>query len=122
SDRTGNPDHTATGCIYLNAVTSPDLTASRSVEKLIEAAWAESGLTRVFLSSSVLVHVISLYFPPHRSEEAHTAARSLGEVLRLAGFPPYRLGVPTMGSGVPGELARRIKAALDPRGLLAPGN
>lgn len=122
SDSTRNPDHTATGCIYLNAVTVPDLAASRNVEKLTETAWADSGLTRVFLSSSVLVHVISLYFPPGRSEEAHAAARSLGETLRSAGFPPYRLGVPTMGTGVPGEIAHRLKAALDPRGLMAPGN
>jgi FAD/FMN-containing dehydrogenase len=46
----------------------------------------------------------------------------LGEALRQAGFPPYRLGMPTMGNGVPGELSRRLKAALDPRGLMAPGN
>lgn len=122
SDTSRNPDHTSTGCIYLNAVTVPDLAASRSVEKLTESAWPESALTRVFLSASVLVHVISLFFPNERAEAAHAAARTLGESLRRAGFPPYRLGLPTMGPGVPGALAHRLKTALDPRGLLAPGN
>ena len=122
SDTTRNPDHTATGCIYLNAVTTPDLAVSQTVEKMTDSAWAESGITRVFLSSSVLVHVINLYFSPDRSVEAHATARTLGEALRSAGFPPYRLGVPTMGNGVPGEIAQRLKAALDPRGVLAPGN
>ena len=122
SDTRNDPDHTLTGCIYVNAVTVPDLVASRKVETLTESAWPEIALTRVFLSSSVLVHVISLHFADDRSEAAHVAARALGEKLRRAGYPPYRLGMPTMGSGVPGDLARRLKAALDPRGLLAPGN
>ena len=122
SDTRNDPDHTVTGCIYLNAVTVPDLAASRKVETLTESAWADTALTRVFLSSAVLVHVISLHFPNDRSEAAHAAARTLGEALRQAGFPPYRLGMPTMGNGVPGELSRRLKAALDPRGLMAPGN
>ena len=122
SDTRNDPDHTITGCIYLNAVTVPDLAASRKVETLTEAAWTDTALTRVFLSSSVMVHVISLHFANDRSEAAHAAACKLSENLRQVGFPPYRLGMPTMGNGVPGELSRRLKAALDPRGLLAPGN
>jgi 4-cresol dehydrogenase (hydroxylating) len=122
SDTAGNPDYTATGCIYLNAVTALDLVASCEVEALVRAAWTESALTRTFLSASVMMHIISLHFPEAKRESAHTAARALGETLRQKGFPPYRLGLPTMGTGVPGELAHRLKTELDPRGLLAPGN
>lgn len=116
------PDAAEEGCIYLNAGSAPTLAHAINVERTVAAAWASHAITRCFLSSSAMVHVVSLMFADGERGAVHTATRELARRLRECGYPPYRLGSLTMESGVPSPLARKLKTMLDPRQTIAPGN
>ncbi len=115
-----NPDRLGTGCIYLNAVTAPRVEASRAVERLLAEHAPDHAVTRCF-EGRMLVHVMSIFFPPEAAADAQDRARSLARAFRAQGWPPYRLGQVTM-EAVPGVLAARLRAALDPHHLIAPGH
>ena len=59
-------------------------------------------------------------------ERARACHRAVFDTVMEAGYPPYRVGIESMGALDPDgdvfwKVAGRIKAALDPRGLIAPG-
>ena len=56
------------------------------------------------------------------SAAAQGAQASIAQELRTAGFPPYRLDINTRAAPESGEITRRLKAAFDPLGLVAPGH
>jgi 4-cresol dehydrogenase (hydroxylating) flavoprotein subunit len=62
---------------------------------------------------------------PGEDARALECYRVLAETLVSHGYPPYRLTVGSMGYATPdddyGALLRRLKAALDPGGILSPG-
>lgn len=62
---------------------------------------------------------------PGEDARALECYRVLAETLLSHGYPPYRLTVGSMGYATPdddyGALLRRLKAALDPGGILSPG-
>jgi len=116
-----DPDTAHLGCIYFSAVTSLNLRDSHKVEDQIAASGLSYALTRYFLAPATLVHVMSVHFAAEERDVVVEKVRALGCDLRDAGFPPYRLGVPTM---VPTQvkLAQRIKNALDDVRLISPGH
>ena len=58
-------------------------------------------------------------------EDADRNAMQCHDELQAAfmaeGFYPYRLGIQSMNAVAPSPLFKRIKTALDPKGILAPG-
>ena len=110
------------GCIYFNAISPLDVSASRWIEAQVAERWSDYALTRNYISGSELVHIISLHFAP----ENHSAAAAAAEDIRSAcierGYPPYRL--PAWGNALApaAGVAQRIKRALDPEGLISPGH
>ena len=62
---------------------------------------------------------------PGADERALRCYEDLTAKLLASGYPPYRLNVASMHHGVTpgsyGDVVSRLKAALDPRGILAPG-
>ena len=116
-----NPDTAAQGCIYFSAVTPSRFDPSAAVEAELQALGASYALTRYFMAPDVLVHVVSVEFEPNRQPEVVAQLRRLGELLRGKGWPPYRLGVPTM-TGTGSRLAHLIKQTLDSAGMISPAH
>lgn len=118
--REANPDNLNSGCIYLNAVTVPRLEVSQAVERLLADHAPDHAVTRCF-EGRALVHVMSIFFHPDTAQHAHGRALELARAFRARGWAPYRLGQVTM-EHVPNKFAKRVRDALDPDHLLAPGH
>jgi 4-cresol dehydrogenase (hydroxylating) len=63
---------------------------------------------------------------PAQVRQAEACERALWDEMNAAGFPPYRVGIDQMQRVVESrparfELVARLKAALDPNGIIAPG-
>lgn len=116
-----DPDASPSGCIYFNAVSSTVRKVSLELEQIVKEGGLDYGMTRVFLSATLLVHVISVDFPASEAGPAQARVREIAVRLRDRGYPPYRLGQTTM-EPVGGKLATRLKSHLDPHGVLSPGH
>jgi hypothetical protein len=68
-----------------------------------------------------MVTVYTLHFEDAAAKAAHAANAAIIEELRAAGLPPYRLDVSTPAPAGAEALLRRLKGALDPNSLIAPG-
>ncbi len=116
-----NPDDAEEACIYFSAVCPLSFEASHRVElRLVESGLAY-GLTRYFLAPDLIVHVMSAHFRGESNQDVAERIRVLSALFRADGWPPYRMGVPTMvasGSG----LVARLKKAMDATGILSPGH
>lgn len=115
-----DPDRAAEGAIYGNAVSALEPAAAAAVAELVRAAWPTAACTFILTGPACLVTVYTLHFDAARTAEAKAAEAALAVRLRAAGFPPYRLGINLPGPAA-GGLHARLKAALDPAGILAPG-
>jgi len=86
-------------------------------------------MTLTLLTQRSLENVISITYDREVTGEDERAMRcyqELSETLTQAGFYPYRLGSHAMKSLLAGQedyhhFLRRLKAALDPDNILAPG-
>jgi len=116
----GNPDTAAEGAIYGNAVSAVDAGAAAAIAALIREVWPHAACTFIVLNAACLVTVYTLHFPDDATAAAKAAEQSIARRLLAAGYPPYRLGINLPGPAG-GGLHARLKAALDPRGLVAPG-
>jgi len=87
-----DPDQAKQGVVYFNAVSAVDRQQSQQVETLVRASFPQCSLTRVFQSTTELVHVFSVEFSNESTEVTHQRLLEIGHELRALGFPPYRLG------------------------------
>jgi 4-cresol dehydrogenase (hydroxylating) flavoprotein subunit len=103
--------------------------AVRLVEEVIVAHGLEPMLAMVGQTERVVYLIPLLIYDrdvPGADEEAMRCHDAILAKLNAAGYPPYRLGIQSMGA-VPaprddhGALIARLKRALDPNDVLAPG-
>lgn len=115
-----NPDQASEGAIYGNGVGALDAADAERMAAIVRAAWPEAACTYIVLNAYCLITVYTLHVAPGREAAAKQAEKQIAEKLRAAGHPPYRLGIDLPGPPA-NPLHRVLKAALDPRGIIAPG-
>ncbi|MEO7145348.1 MAG: FAD-binding oxidoreductase [Bryobacteraceae bacterium] len=88
----------------------------------------EPMLSITLITGRALICVISITYDrdvPGEDGRAQACYAELQTTLLAKGYPPYRLGIPSMRQmhayGPYGELLEAIKRAVDPAGILAPG-
>jgi 4-cresol dehydrogenase (hydroxylating) len=117
----GNPDGALRGAIYGNAALAVDAADAGRVGAAVRGHWPDCAFTWIVLGPASMLAIYTLHFDRAESAAAQAAAARVAAALREAGFPPYRLGI--SGRVAPGNeaIARAVKAALDPKGILSPG-
>lgn len=115
-----DPDRAEEGAIYGNGVGALDPVHAERMARIIRAAWSEAACTYIVVNAHCLIAVYTLHIAPGEEAAAKQAEQAIATQLRAAGYPPYRLGINLPGPPA-GPLHQRVKAALDPQGLLAPG-
>lgn len=118
----GNPDAATRGAIYGNAVSSLDPVESQRAAAIVRREWRDCAFTWIVFDAVSMVTVYTLHFSDTEAEEAHVANAAILRELRASGLPPYRLGVGTQAAPGAGAVIDRLKAALDPLGVIAPGH
>jgi 4-cresol dehydrogenase (hydroxylating) len=105
----------------------------RSFRAVIEPVFAKHGFEACITLTAVNQRCFDCTLPvlydrssPEESEKAHLCYSELLSVCKAAGYFPYRLGVQSMGveattDDVFWSVVQRLKNALDPKGILAPG-
>jgi 4-cresol dehydrogenase (hydroxylating) len=128
----GDPDRDRCGLLWCSPVvpsTSKDVVAATTLAANVVLAHGfepQMSLSLANERSSICVTTIS-YDRDVAGEDQRAMAcyTALTEALIDAGYPPYRLNVRSMqyAAGEPGyaEVIERLKHALDPNGILAPG-
>jgi 4-cresol dehydrogenase (hydroxylating) len=99
------------------------------LEPVYERCGFEPLITLSVLSPRALCCVATVSFDKDNPEECRKAADCYNQLFELCvgrGYVPYRAGIQSMqaleqGSKVYWDVARQIKAALDPQNILAPG-
>jgi 4-cresol dehydrogenase (hydroxylating) len=117
----GNPDLASSGAIYGNAVSALDTGEAERAAGIVRSRWADCAFTWILVDSRSMVTVYTLHFEDAAAKAAHAANAAIIEELRAAGLPPYRLDVSTPAPAGAEALLRRLKGALDPNSLIAPG-
>jgi 4-cresol dehydrogenase (hydroxylating) len=103
--------------------------AVRCMESAILAAQFEPNISLILLSERCAIVNAALLYDREVSGDDERAMRcyhTLLQELLSMGYVPYRLGVQSMASLPPpaddySAVLQRLKAALDPNGILAPG-
>jgi 4-cresol dehydrogenase (hydroxylating) len=117
----GDPDLAGRGAIYGNAVSSVDPTQARRAEVIVSSRWTDCSFTWILLDSACMITVYTLHFDEGAAGDVHAANRAIIGELRSAGLPQYRLDIDTPAAPGAEGVVRRLKAAFDPEGLIAPG-
>jgi 4-cresol dehydrogenase (hydroxylating) len=131
----GPTDPAAEGCglMWLAPVIPATGEAALELVGLIEPIFNRHGFDAFLTLSTITDRCLGAVFTIcYDREDAADAARALAcyeeafDAAVDAGFPPYRVGVQSMGrlarkSEVFWEVAADLKRALDPQGLIAPG-
>jgi 4-cresol dehydrogenase (hydroxylating) len=117
----GNPDLAACGAIYGNAVSAMGPGLARQAEAIVKGHWRNAAFTWIIVDSRCMITIYTLHFGDDEAAAVHGANASIIRDLRSAGFPQYRLDVNTRHAGGSEAIVRRVKAALDPGGIIAPG-
>ncbi len=128
-----DPDRDRCGVLWAAPVlpfTGRDaVAAARLLEDVILAHGLEPLLAMIGQTERVLYMIPLLVYDrdvPGADDEAMRCHDALLAKLAAAGYPPYRLGVQSMDTLPPprddhGALMERLKRALDPNDILAPG-
>ena len=127
------PDHSNSGVLYvLPAVPFDGASAAKAVQITRRTA-AEHGLPSYITLNTMTDHalegVLNVAFDrraPAQVDAAHRAVDAMLEQFYAAGFPPYRVGIQQLGRVLRADdpfwvTVARLKAALDPHGIIAPG-
>jgi 4-cresol dehydrogenase (hydroxylating) len=117
----GDPDHATRGAIYGNAVTPVDVADAERAAAIVRGGWGDCAFTWIILDSRCMLTIYTLHFDDGDSDAAQRANDAIVDALRAAGLPQYRLGINTGAAPEAGDIVRRMKAAFDPLGILAPG-
>jgi 4-cresol dehydrogenase (hydroxylating) flavoprotein subunit len=117
----GDPNLAGRGAIYGNAVSSVDPGSADEAATIVRAHWSDCAFTWILLDSRCMIMIYTLQFDEGVAAEAHAANAAIIEEHRASGFPQYRLDINTAAAPGAEALVRRLKEALDPLGLIAPG-
>ena len=117
----GDPDHASSGAIYGNAVSSVGPEVARRAEAIVKGRWKNAAFTWIIVDCRCMITIYTLHFEDTEAGAVHEANRAIVEDFRAAGFPQYRLDVDTRQARGAEGVVRRIKAAFDPLGVIAPG-
>lgn len=131
----GNPDPLDNQCglYWLSPVVPMTGSAARDVLRVMEPLFERHGfeplVTMTSITPRALCCVTTVAFDKQNPAEARRASEcydALFDAVMRAGYVPYRVGIQSMGklarnSTVYWDVVARIKAALDPAALLAPG-
>lgn len=101
----------------------------RLIEPIYEKRGFEALVTFTMINERSMIAITNLSFDKREPKEAAAATRCYDELLDALfeqGFIPYRMGHASMHrlhreGDVFWDVARRIKGALDPKGIIAPG-
>ncbi|WP_404379870.1 FAD-binding oxidoreductase [Caenispirillum salinarum] len=131
SAETLDPDRDRCGLMWYAPLLPLDGAAARRATDFVERTCRKHGfnplITLTALSGSVADATVPLLFDPDTEAEAARACYlELVDEGRKLGLQPYRLNVAAMDrvtgqEGPTWDLARRIKHAVDPKGIIAPG-
>jgi 4-cresol dehydrogenase (hydroxylating) flavoprotein subunit len=125
---TPDPDRDGCGAIWLCPEVPFDGATIVQATALCERVLRKYDLAPILgmsaLSSRTVRFFVSILYD-RGTENADQNAMQCHDELQAAllteGFYPYRLGIQSMDAVAPSPLLERIKAALDPKGILAPG-
>ena len=117
----GDPDLADRGAIYGNAVSSLDLAEGGRAAGIVRAHWADCAFTWILVDSACMLTIYTLHFDDREAAAVHRANAAIIDELRTSGLPQYRLDINTPAAAGAGCVVRRLKAAFDPLGLIAPG-
>jgi 4-cresol dehydrogenase (hydroxylating) len=126
-----DPDRDGCGLLWCSPVAPNDGAAASHLTELVSERVLSHGfepaISLTMISGRALACIISLTYDreiPGEDERAMACYRDLMRLLAQQGYHSYRLAVGTM-SAMEGsaytDLLDGIKAAVDPRGILAPG-
>ena len=128
-----NPGADGCGLAWVSPVLPMTGEAVKEVEQIVERVFAEHGFDPFMTFSAVneraLGGIINVAYDKHdagETERAEACRRALLKALMAAGYPPYRAGIADMaalelGSDSFWQTVSRLKSALDPDGVIAPG-
>jgi hypothetical protein len=128
-----NPARDNCGLVWFAPVvpmTTEDVFAFRqAIEPVFARYGFEACLTLTAVNSRCFDCTLPLLFDRDNEEEVQNAQACYAELMsacKRAGYLPYRLGVQAMAdetsdSDVFWSVVKKLKAALDPKGILAPG-
>ena len=117
----GDPDHAQSGAIYGNAVSSIGPEQAERAAGIVRKHWKNAAFTWIIVDCRCMITIYTLHFEDADAVAVHRANRMIIEEFRAAGYPQYRLDVDTKHAGGAETVVRRIKAAFDPLGVIAPG-
>jgi len=117
----GDPDLAGRGAIYGNAVSSVDPGEAQRAEAIVRAHWKDCAFTWILLDGVCMITIYTLHFDDQAAAGVHLANAAIIGELRSSGLPQYRLDIDTPSAPGAEGVARRLKAAFDPLGLIAPG-
>ncbi len=126
-----DPDRDGCGLLWCSPVAPNDGAAASHLTELVServlAHGFEPAISLTMISGRALACIISLAYDreiPGEDEKAMACYHDLLRILAQHGYHSYRLVVgmtSAMEGGAYADLLDRIKAAVDPRGILAPG-
>ena len=114
------------GTLFSLPVLPKDGAAAREAVAIVESRIETPYITLNAAGEEAIEMVINVVFDRASPGPAHEAMAGLDEALLQAGFPPCRVGIRAMDALTSGgdpywELVERLKTALDPNGVIAPG-
>ena len=127
-----DPDKDLCGLLWCSPVAPAEGRHARIIESLAAGILPRHGfepmLSITMITGRALMCVISISYDREVQGEDQKARACFDELrseLAVKGYPPYRLGIQSMGQipggGAYGELLAAIKSSVDPAGILAPG-
>ncbi|HXN35442.1 MAG TPA: FAD-binding protein [Opitutaceae bacterium] len=117
----GDPDLAGRGAIYGNAVSSLDWAEGGRAMGIVKEHWSDCAFTWILVDSACMLTIYTLHFDDSEAADVHRANAGIIGNLRSAGLPQYRLDINTPAAPGAEGVVRRLKAAFDPLGLIAPG-
>ncbi|WP_426197472.1 FAD-binding oxidoreductase [Massilia sp. DWR3-1-1] len=128
-----DPAQDGCGLLWVSPILPMQGAHALALQKLVAPLFAHHGfdlfMTISLINERALCAVLTVAFDRDNAGEAARARachRAVFDAVMAAGYLPYRVGIESMaaldaGGDVFWQVSARIKAALDPQGLIAPG-
>jgi 4-cresol dehydrogenase (hydroxylating) len=128
-----NPALDGCGLLWVSPILPMRGADALALHALVAPIFAAHGfdlfITVSLINERALCAVLTVAFDrddPAEAARARDCHRALFDAVMAAGYMPYRVGIESMGALDPHgdvfwKVAARVKAALDPQGLIAPG-
>lgn len=131
--RRANPALDGCGLLWISPILPMRGADALALHALVAPLFANHGFdlfeTYSLINERALCAVLTIAFDRDNAQEAaraRTCQRAVLAAVMQAGYPPYRVGIESMAlldplKDVYWDVVRRIKAALDPEAVIAPG-